>query len=96
MTDQAYSEHTTGHRYHLRLTEGEIDSLSWVAARYDSADTLIQALEAEDDAGHFTISEADAWGYLEALAAEDGDCMVPPCIGGDLATKLIDFATAIV
>lgn len=88
--------------YTLSLTGPEVDSLRWVACRYTSALTLLTALQpvrdraAEDEELPYTLSECDAWSYLDDLEREDGAPAVPPCVGGTLASKLIALREAVV
>ncbi len=88
--------------YKLTLTKAENAALGWAANRYESARVLFDGMRAEscegmsdtcdtdcDHAVTFAVSEPLAWEYRDALEAEDGSPIVPPCIGGNLAEKLV-------
>lgn len=96
--------------YKLKLSRAELDSLAWVGDRYESAGILYDGLILADTEfnnqyfdsdidGEFTwhIPEHIAWEYMESLETENG-CgqIVPTCIGGKLAEKLIELYERIV
>ena len=81
--------------YRLDLTAEEHKALAWVADRYYSASVLYDGMDATDEndqdwGGSFDIPEHVAWEYEEELSEENGGgLIVPPCVGGTLADKLI-------
>lgn len=91
------------HLYKVHLTEREATSLTWIAARYETAEILCNHMHLCDDVepdaygsyphGPAVISlpEHVAWGYVGALAEENGNPnqMVPTCVGGELSEKLL-------
>lgn len=89
--------------YRLELTADEHKTLAWVADRYDSASVLYDGMVKVEDAnedgwgGLFDVAEEIAWQYEEELGLENGGgLLVPPCVGGTLAEKLIEFQERIV
>lgn len=97
--------------YKLKLSRAELDSLAWVGDRYESAGILYNGLiladcELNSDYDLNTdkhkeylwqLPEHIAWEYLDSLSTENGCGMiVPTCIGGTLADKLIEFYNEIV
>ncbi len=86
--------------YRLNLTPAEAKALAWIADRYQSATVLWDGAEHEEtDAGTIlTIPEHVAWDYAEALPRDNGvpGACLPPCAGGPLAEKLLDFLDSIV
>lgn len=89
--------------YTLTLTYDEQRALGWVADRYTSAEVLYKgmfALGDEEDGGTvtYTIPEHIVWEYLDALPEDNGNPgqIVPPCVGGTLADKLVDLWNSVV
>lgn len=89
--------------YTLTLTYDEQKALAWVADRYTSAEILydgMYALGDEKDGGTvtYTVPEHIAWEYDAALPLDNGNDgqIVPPCVGGTLAEKLIQLREGIV
>lgn len=93
--------------YTIQITRRERMDLGWVANRYESARVLYDGMEpVEEDMIDDTpgasiletweIPESVAWEYMEALREEDGNVIVPPRIGGQLADKLVAFLNSIV
>lgn len=93
--------------YTLTLTDGELKSLAWVADRYISAQVLYDSLTCNDTCERdmcpcdckettYNLQEHEVWDYMEALKEEDGNQLVPPCIGGTLSEKLINLYQSIV
>ena len=83
--------------YTLILDEGEVATLVWASARYEAARVLWTALQKQDAPDTYLLRESDAWAYQDALQNEDTDHkMLPPCIGGTLATKLLNLLGEIV
>lgn len=88
--------------YQLTLTREEERALMWVADRYSSAEVffdsaVLETREETDGVVTYNIPEHIAWRYEEELEQENGGgLLVPPCVGGTLADKLIAFREAIV
>jgi hypothetical protein len=89
--------------YTLTLTADEHKALAWIADRYTSAEVLYDGLDATDDndqdwGGNFTIAEHVVWEYMEALPEDNGNPgqIVPPCVGGTLADKLVRLWESVV
>ena len=97
--------------YKLLISKHELDSLAWVGDRYESAGILYDGLilaDTENNSDYDTnsdkhkeylwqIPEHIAWEYMDSLSTENGYGMiVPTCIGGTLADKLITFYNKIV
>ena len=80
--------------YAVELTADEARALAWVGARYSSG-TVLWAHTHEDEDGDgwvLRMREHEAWEYVRTLDEdEDGELIVPPCVGGTLATKLSDL-----
>lgn len=97
MTAATTNERVDGMAYLLTLTDDEYRALAWVADRYVSAEVLFDGMQATDVDGVYAIPEHVAWDYDRALDEdEDGSPLVPPCIGGPLAEKLIALRGSIV
>ena len=72
--------------YKIRITEPEMESLGFIADRYNYASVLYDALKQDDeDEDLWHLSEADAWEFNDAVEDEDGYL---PLMGGELATKV--------
>lgn len=88
--------------HRLDLTAEEHKALAWVSDRYISADVLYRGMVETDDnlqdwGGSFDIPEHVAWEYEEELSEENGGgLIVPPCVGGTLADKLIALREGII
>ena len=82
--------------YKLKLTGGEVSALAWIADRYQSASVLYDGMTYNSDLDTWEVSEPVAWEYADAINNEDGNFVVPPCCGGELADKLVRFYCEIV
>lgn len=77
--------------YRIRITDDEMDSLSYIGERYEYASVLVDALEPSPDFEEtsngdvYTLSESDAWEFAEAVEEEDGHL---PLLGGELRAKV--------
>lgn len=80
--------------YRLVLDGDEAKALSWLAARYDTSAILY----AHEEDGVIMLPEPDAWRYMEALWEENGNPLqvLPTCVGGTLAEKLLELYDEIV
>jgi len=79
--------------YRYRFTvenEGELDSLRWIAGRYDSAQLLLDCIEDPD--GSFPmkveVPEHVAWNVLDATESDGADRGTIPCLGGRLGDEI--------
>lgn len=94
------------HTYQVSLSEHESETLAWLASRYESADLLWLHTEHPEDASPgdetypstIVLPEHVAWEYLDLLADENGNPnqMIPACVGGELADKLLTLYVEIV
>ncbi|MBT8452959.1 MAG: hypothetical protein KJO40_13405 [Deltaproteobacteria bacterium] len=80
--------------YEIKLTDREMDSLRYIAGRYEYANVLLDGLvELEDKPGWYGLFESDAWDFYNAVEEEDG---YYPLAGGNLLRKLQDLEQEIV
>jgi hypothetical protein len=98
------------HTYQVHLTEQEARTLARLACRYETADILYCHMNLCDDmepdaygpCSHgpavISLPEYAAWDYRDALADENGNPnqLVPACVGGSLAEKLLTLYVEIV
>jgi hypothetical protein len=88
--------------YQIELTQEELDSLGVVANWYESAEILLDNLT-HVTGSFYGLQEHIAWEYQDAIPSDwsypnrdDCPCVIPPCIGGELAKKLETFYLEIV
>ena len=94
---------TRGYVYRLTFTKEEFKSLAWLADRYTTAEILWNHTELAGSMGSvevwvMNLPESEAWSYQEALKEENGnpDQVLPTCVGGTLAEKLVELYESIV
>lgn len=77
---------------HIEITQHEADDLTWVAARYLTAEWLTDRMESVVDGElyHIIVGDDEGQEYLDLLADENGNPgqTLPTCIGGELGDKL--------
>lgn len=95
--------------YVVTLTDNEANTLAWLAARYETAailwahcepanDDIVNGVYVEATEHLITLSEPEAWRYVDELEGENGNPyqIIPTGAGGTLASKLVDLWESIV
>lgn len=67
----------------------ELDSLRWLAGRYDSAQLLLDCAGDPDEFPHKVgVPEHVAWNILDATEGDGADRGTVPCLGGRLGDEI--------
>lgn len=71
------------------LNQGELDSLIWLAGRYDSAQLFLDCVgDPEEFPYEVLVPEHVAWNILDATEGDGGDRGTVPCLGGRLGDEI--------
>jgi hypothetical protein len=71
------------------MTQEEMDSLRWLAGRYDSAQLLYDCIgDPERFPCVVTVPEHVVWNVIDATEGDGGDKGVVPCLGGRLGKEI--------
>jgi len=75
--------------YDIQISDKEMESLRFLAHRYDSAKTLYDGLElVDEEKGFYTIPEHVLWDTYEATKEDGGGEGIIPNLGGALGKKV--------
>lgn len=67
----------------------EMDSLRWLAGRYDSAQLLLDCVDDDDEFPcEVFVPEHVAWNILDATEGDGADRGTVPCLGGRLGDEI--------
>ena len=76
------------------LNDSEVDAISWLSVRYESADIIASCLEGTN-CDTLVMSEADYWEFIEASEADSGVPCQIPCLDLDSGLARILFTTRV-
>ncbi len=84
--------------YHFTvLDEAELDSLRWLADRYDSAQLLLDCVgDPEQFPYRAEVPEHVAWNILDATEGDGVDRGTVPCLGGRLGEEVHQMLGSVV
>ena len=84
-----YGEHLSAYHFTIRSQE-ELESLRWIAGRYDSAQLLLDCMDNPDEEFPCEVSvpEHVAWNVLDATEGDGADRGTVPCLGGRLGREI--------
>jgi hypothetical protein len=75
----------------------ELDSLRWLAGRYDSAQLLLDCAGDPDELPHKVgVPEHVAWNILDATEGDGADRGIVPCLGGRLGDEIHEMLDNVV
>lgn len=84
-----YGERLSGYRFTIASQE-ELESLRWLAGRYDSAQLLLDCMDNPDEEFpcDVDVPEHVAWNVIDATEGDGADRGTVPCLGGRLGDEI--------
>jgi len=92
-----YVERLSAYRFTI-MSQEELDSLRWIAGRYDSAQLLLDCVDNPDDEFpcEVEVPEHVAWNVIDATEGDGADRGTVPCLGGRLGREIHGMLRSVV